>query len=346
MKQFRVILGVVLIILVMNSVAMAADVFMPHLTGGFDEWEDFLTVDNVGLVPANVTVTLFDDTGNQVYNGSHAVTSLGESVIDLKQLSSTAQSGKVTYTGENLHFRLSLLNIDSGGVAEFFLGFQSSVLAFFFSDFESVVAWKGIALANYGAVNADVTLYAIGGGQVLDTADIVVPAYSKTSGVHSTWFSSLAMTEVKKIIAVSSVATLGGIAIASNASSSSMLFTPAVRLESFSGAEYTGIWRGKWESYAPGFSGDVVMHLVQTGEPLLGTADLGNTDCGDVKGVPVSGTVMGQVVTFAASYACMGHLATLEFTQGTRRGNRIDGTYQQNVNGQLYDSGTFWLIKD
>ena len=350
MKQLRVLAGIVLMFLMMNVSVMAAEVFMPHLTGGFADWGDYLTVDNTGVAPASVTVILYDDTGTQVYSGAHVVGALGESVIDLKQLSSTAQSGKVTYSGDTLYFRLSLLNNVAGGVAEFrLMGIQSSVLGFFFSDFESVVDWKGIALTNYGASEAAVTLFAIGGGRILGTANLAVPPYSKVSGTHSTWFSDLNMNEVKKIIAVSPVAVLGGIAIASNAASSSMLFTAAVPMESFSAGEligdFTGVWRGEWDN-GGGYSGDIVMRLIQIDDQVEGTADIDDTDCGNVRNMLINGTVSNDMIAFDASFKCGQYLATLAFTQGSRRGDTIFGSYQENVNGAFYDSGTFWLTKD
>ena len=351
MKQLRGVAGIILIVLLMSIPVAASEVYMPHLTGGVAVWGDYLTVDNTSLTSATVTVVLYGDTGNLLYSGPHTIPALGESVIDLKLLSSVAQSGKVIYSGGNLNFRLSVLNLTAGGVAEFHLtGAQSFILGFYFSDFASVVDWKGIALANYGATSAAVTLYAIGGGAVLGTASITVAPYSKTSGLHSTWFPSLAMNDVKKIIAVSSVGTVGGIAIASNAASSGILFTAAVPIESFSpGAqtgEFTGTWRGGWVSNAPGYSGDIVGRLVQTGSMVTGTADVSNTDCGDVTEVPVTGTVNEDQIIFNAAYTCGRDVATLAFTQGSRRGDTISGTYQQNLNGSFYDSGTFWLTKD
>ncbi len=350
MKQLRVVVEILLIFLMMSCSVMAAEVFMSHLTGSSADWGDYLTVDNIGLAPATVTVTLYDDTGTQIYSGDQDVGALGESVIDLKQLCSTAQSGKVTYTNDTLHFRLSLLNNIAGGVAEFRLtGIQSSALGFFFSDFESVVDWKGIALANYGATEAAVTLFAIGDGQILGTAKTSVLPYGKVSGLHSNWFPALTMEEVKKIIAVSPVTALGGIAIASNAESSSMLFTAAVPMESFSAGEligdFTGVWRGKWEN-GQGYSGDIVMQLIQTDGQVNGTADIDDTDCGNVRNMPITGTVSDDMIAFDASFVCGRYLATLAFTQGSRRGATIFGTYQENVNGAFYDSGDFWLTRD
>ncbi|MCK5539780.1 MAG: hypothetical protein KAI69_02535 [Deltaproteobacteria bacterium] len=247
MKQLRGVAGIILIVLLMSIPVAASEVYMPHLTGGAAVWGDYLTVDNTGQASATVTVVLYGDTGNLLYSGPHTIPALGESVIDLKQLSSVAQTGKVVYSGSNLNFRLSVLNIAAGGVAEFCLsGSQANILGFYFSDFESVVDWKGIALANYGAVAAPVTLYALGGGVVLGTASITVAPHNKKVGLHSTWFPSLAMNDVKKIIAVSSVDTMGGIAIASNAASSGILFTAAVPMESFSPRaqteEFAGIY--------------------------------------------------------------------------------------------------------
>ncbi len=353
MKQLRVVVGIVLAVLIMSvSVAAADEVYMPHLTGGFADWGDFLTVDNTGLLSATVTVTLYNDDGTSVYSGSHSVSALGESVINLKQLNSTAHSGKVSYTGDTLNFRLSYVNNTGGGVAEFRLtGNQGSVLGFFFSDFESVTAWKGIALTNHGATSATVKLYAVGGGQVLgSTADITISPYRKISGFHTAWFPALAMNQVKKIIAVSSVATMGGIVITSDLTSSKMLFTAAVPFESFSPGDvvgdFTGTWRGEWVSDEPGYSGDMIAYLVQTGSQVVGTADVDDTDCGDVRKVPVTGTVTENLIAINATYNCDGHIATLAFTQGSKIRNTIYGTYQQNVDGRFYDSGTFSLVKD
>ena len=235
MRQLRGVVGVVLIVFLMSIPVAASEVYMPHLTGGAAVWGDYLTVDNTGLSSTTVTVVLYGATGNLLYSGPHTVPGLGELVLDLKQYSSEAQSGKVIYSGDGLNIRLSVLNLTAGGVAEFRLtGDQGSVLAFYFSDFASVVDWKGIALANYGSTRAAVTLYALGGGEVLGTASITVDPRCKTSGLHTTWFPALAMNDVKKIIAVSSVATIGGIAIASNAASSGILFTAAVPMVSFS----------------------------------------------------------------------------------------------------------------
>ena len=350
MKQLRVLAGIVLAVLMMNVSVMAAEVFMPHLTGGFTDWGDFLTVDNTGLLPATVTVTLYNDAGTLVYSGLHSVSALGESVINLKQLDSTAQIGKVAYTGDTLNFRLSLLNYTGGGVAEFRLTEnQSSILGFFFSDFESVAAWKGIALTNYGAAGAAVKLFAVGGGQVLGTADIPISAYSKVIGFHSLWFPTLAMNQVKKIIAVSSATTLGGIAIASDAASSKMLFTAAVPLASFSAGEpegdFIGTWRGMWHSDYGESDGLVVRLLVQAGNQATGSLDVDGTDCGDVSMVPMTATVSDNVITANAAFNCGSYGATLAIN-GSRVGDTMTGTYQQNVNGSFYDSGTFSLTKD
>ena len=89
----------------------------------------------------------------------------------------------------------------------------------------------------------------------------------------------------------------------------------------------------------------MTFYFVQLGQAFSGTADLTNTDCGDVTDVPFAGTVSGSVAAFTATYTCvMGPLtatATLEFTQATVVNGQMDGVYQMKVNGVNYDSGTF-----
>ncbi|RLB66872.1 MAG: hypothetical protein DRH03_11700 [Deltaproteobacteria bacterium] len=346
----RIYTAVVVFLMISTSV-LAAEVYIPHLTGGSSDWGDYLTVDNVGSTVATVMVTLYDGSGKLVYSGDHPVAKFAESVINLKSLSTVAQSGKVTYMATDLFFRVSFLNLTGGGVAEFRLSpVQSAALGFLFSDFEGVVAWKGIALANYGAAAVSVSLYALGGGEVLETAEISIPPHSKVSAPHSLWFPTLTMNEVKKIIAVASSTTLGGIAIAGNAACSRMLFTVAVPMASFSpddpDAGYTGTWRGSWVSNAPGYSGAMVAYMIQDGGLVTGTVDVDNTDCGNVRGVPISGVVRDGIMVVSATHSCNGHTATLAYTQASRNGDTIYGTYRQDLDGRYYDSGTFSFTRD
>ena len=109
-------------------------------------------------------------------------------------------------------------------------------------------------------------------------------------------------------------------------------------------SDCSGTWTGTWNSQ-DGTSGAVTMTIVQTGGNYSGTMDIKNTDCGDVYGVPVSGTISNNTITANASYNCDGDIATLSMTYGIISGNNITGPYTQNVNGYFYDAGTFTFSK-
>ncbi|MCD4722722.1 MAG: hypothetical protein K8S13_23125 [Desulfobacula sp.] len=111
-----------------------------------------------------------------------------------------------------------------------------------------------------------------------------------------------------------------------------------------SSSDYSGTWNGTWSSQY-GTSGGLTINITQTGESYSGTMDIKNTDCGDVYGVSVSGTISNNIITVNASYNCDGDIATLSITYGIISGNNITGPYTQYVNGSLYDAGTFTLSK-
>ena len=343
------IVGTILCFLI-PSAGFALEVYLPHLTGGATNWSDMLQVDNNSATTQTFTMTLFAS-GSQIYQNTFSVGGLGETTIEVKELSDTAEAGLITYTSSQLNFRLSYRNEVGGGVAEFRLtGDQYPILGFYFSDFISSISWKGIALANYGATTATANLYALGGGDILGSKTITISPDSKVSGIHTKWFPEVALGDIKKIIAVSA-SDLTGITICGDSTSSFLLFTPAAEVSDFSAGTVTttdisGTWNGIWRStdYI-GESGSMVVTLVQTGSSFTGTGSFNNTDCGDVSGVPLSGTVSGSIVTINGTYNCGGNIATLAFTNGVVVGSSMAGSYQQNVNGQYYDAGTFTLTK-
>ena len=342
--------AVIIIFLLVPSTCIALEVYMPHITGGSHNWSDILQVDNNSVASQTFTLNLYSD-GTQIYQNSFSVPGFGEAVINLKQLASTAETGSITYSSAMLNFRLDYRNVSGGGVAEFKLtGEQYPIMGFYFSDFITSINWKGIALANFNSIPATVVLYAVGRGEILGTQKITVPANNKVVGVHTKWFSGIDFRQVKKIIAVSA-SDLTGITICGDSISSMLLFTPAAEVSDFnpeavSATDITGTWSGIWRSSDfIGESGSIEVTIVQTGKSFTGTAYLGNTDCGDITDVPINVTVAGNIVTVNGSYNCSGNIATLSLTNGTVADTTMVGSYEQNVNGQYYDAGTFSLIK-
>ena len=85
-----------------------------------------------------------------------------------------------------------------------------------------------------GSTPADVTLYAIGGGSILGTHTMTIAPKTKAVGIHSAWFSSLNLSQVESIIAVTGSSSLCGIAIGGDMALSRLLFTPATPVSNFS----------------------------------------------------------------------------------------------------------------
>lgn len=336
--------------------AQARDLYIPHLTTGEADWSDHLEVDNTGPTSAEFTLTLYDATGAEVYEQAHSVPSLGESVSALKDLAPSARCGRIGTESNRLFFRVAHRNTLSGGVAEFALSEElGSGLGFFFSDVSPSVSWKGIALANLSDEPLSVTLYALGGGRILDHAGVSLGAYQKTHGVHSQWFPGIALSDIRKIVAVSASWALSGIAISGNADSSQLLFTRAEPLTEFNPADFTvsdvsGDWSGTWTSTKQLLRyGDLKLHLTQMGSDFTGTADISDTDCGDITGAPGSGTVSGNDVTFGGTYPCDGWTVTLSFTEAIVAGNSVaatmTGKYEVVVGGEVSDKGGFLLTR-
>ena len=354
MKQLRS--SVIIFILLLFSLPAWAgnQVFIPHLTDGDYQWDDFLTIDNTGLEPAEVVVTLYDIDGYQVYRGQHMVEPIGETLIKVRDLAENASSGKIEIQDDNyIHCRLSLESLSGGGVAEFRLDdSQSSCLAFLYSDFPGVTIWKGLTVVNYGNTAGKITFFAYGNGELLGTSEAIdIAAHEKLVGVPSHWFSDIDSHEVKKIIAVSTVNTLGGVAIAGDAAITRLLFTAAVPLGSFTPPKVvvpdktlTGTWKGSWVSIY-GDWGNMVIRMKQNGNKIVGSADFYETVCGNVKNIKVTGTVTDNKITINASYWCGQYLSNLT-AQGSFTDNSINGVYQLRAPAAAYyDSGTLELVR-
>jgi hypothetical protein len=328
-------------------------VYLPHLAceGG---WSSFLSIDNTGANPAAITIKLYDGNGGLVYQDNHQVEKEGELVLELNQLATGASTGELLIPDSDfIHPRLSIINMEGGGVAEFRLGGEhGSVLAFLFSDFPTVAAWKGIAFTNFGANPGKVTLYAFGGGQLLAASDpLDISPYEKIVGVPSQWFPGVDPGQVKKIIAVSEgLDGLCGVTIAGSPTNARLLFTTAVLLKNFSlpgivaPVTVAGTWEGTWESRY-GDWGTMVVRLTQEGNRVSGSADIYETVCGNVKNVKVTGNVSGDDISITMSYWCNGTLATLT-ASGKYSDKSIHGFYRIDTSStNNYDSGELKLTK-
>lgn len=330
--------------------ASAAWRYLPHITGEDADWSTLLLVDYNGALPAAFTLELFQN-GVQIYNNQHPVSSAGTVVLDLKALAPGAQLGRIQFDAANLlSFRVAYEHLTGGGLAEFQAPDNlERTLGFLFSDYVSSVAWKGLAIANHSSSPTTVTLYAQGEGATLSTASLSIPAYSRVRGLYSAWFPALAFSQVKRIVAVSSSESLTGITISGDTASARLLFTTAQEIADFSSSytDVNGTWSGMWESTdSPGYSGFLIARITESAGVVSGTVDAGNTGCGDIYGVPFTGSYDGTTLVLNGSYSCQGVTASLQYTSGNVNGNTISGTYSGVAGGSHYDGGTFSLNKE
>jgi len=348
MGKLRSVIILFVLLFSIIPVWAAGQVFMPQLTDGSHLWSDFLTIDNTGSKSAEVKVTLYDIDGDQVYQGLHEVGSMGETLIDVRSLAGTAGSGRIEVPdGDSIHCRVSLVSISGGGAAEFLLDdAKSSNLAFLYSEFPGLTVWKGLVVTNYGDLPGDITFYAFGGGRLLAVSDSQdIAAHEKLLGVPSLWFPDIDPSKVKKIIAVSTIDSLGGVAIAGDGKLEKLLFTAAVPLQKFTVPEITmtGFWAGRWQNGAD--SGNVEMQITQNGDNLDGSVDLYGTPYGDIRRVHFTGTVTGNQVVLNASYK-IGNYVVIFTSQGSFDVNSFTAVYQMDAAEASYHSeGTFTLTR-
>ena len=206
-------------------------VYMPHLTGTPDnqpEWSDYLEIDNYSRENADINIILYNENGSALYNGGLTMPALQNEVIDLKTLAGNARCGKIIYDNPKLNFRLAYENNFGGGVAEFRLNDElDDNLGFYFSDFTPAIIWKGMALCNWGAVTANISLKAQGNGVEHNGPTLSVAPNTKIVGTFAQWFPTLNFNQVKRILISSDQPTIDGITISGDGSGSLLLFTTA-----------------------------------------------------------------------------------------------------------------------
>ena len=206
--------------------ACALETFIPHVTYGSPDWDDYFQANNNTPSDASFTLTLYGG-GAQVYSGVHTVPALDHLLIDLKSLSPDAETGMVEYQEPGLNFRVSYEN-DGGGVAEFkTIDRLESGIGLYFSDFTASVVFKGAAVANLGESVVDVTLYAVGDGAVQGEFSTIIEPKEKIVGIHTAWFPQVDFSEVDSVVAAATSQSLCGIVISSDIDLSHLLFTPA-----------------------------------------------------------------------------------------------------------------------
>ncbi|WP_373500389.1 hypothetical protein [Desulfococcus sp.] len=208
---------------------------IPHVTGNGGIWKTILQVDNNAPTQASFSIALHDG-GTEVYSGLFSTAGLGRTIIDLRELvpGITSGTGYILYNNSLFNFRLFYENLQGGGLAEFTLAeAKDTQIGFYFNDLSPKIEWKAITVTNMSDAPASVTLHAVGADQILDSVVMTINPYDKRTGYYTNWFPGIAFTQIERIIAVSSVAGLCGVAISGNADSSLLLFTPVTPAPGF-----------------------------------------------------------------------------------------------------------------
>jgi hypothetical protein len=334
MKKSLAILMFVVAATFLCGNALALDTYIPHITTGANDWTDYLQVNNNASSTANFTLYLYSSAGAQIYNQSHTVGARSRLQIDLKALNSSAATGKISYTETGLVFRVSYESI-GGGVAEFrTIDSLGSNIGFCFSDFTTLVQWKGAAIANMGTTDANITLYALGGstqgsgGSILaNHTETIVPRAKLVGNQFSwSWLGGLDLGQIESIVAVAGSSSLCGIAISGDTALSRLLFTPAAAVSNFNPQAET------WDINAN----------VNCGGAFPVTADLALTITGGTCTAVVTTKVIGgapevHVITLTGTYDSTTGVGTIPSQVFTVP--MSTGTETVTLNGQFTING-------
>ncbi|MFH1155077.1 MAG: hypothetical protein V1793_14790 [Pseudomonadota bacterium] len=218
------------------------EVFLPHITAKDPSWKDYLQVDNNSSQAACFGLSLYHSeklpfsaaaTGVLDYTNDYAIPAMGHAIIELKSLAPLASCGRVTYSNQDLLFRLSYENMgDSqqagGGLAEFKIPKTlDDKLTYYFSDFAPSLSTKGMVVTNMSLNETDVTITAEGSGEELGSLETTIPAYGKLVGSYTSWFPDIAFQDIRRMVVTSDSPQLCGLVQNADDYISNIVFTVA-----------------------------------------------------------------------------------------------------------------------
>lgn len=228
LKKSLVALLSVFVVLLLASGAMATDAYLPHLTGGEDDWNDVLEVDNFSSTNTYSYSLLLYNQGVEAYRMTYSIPPMGYAKHEIKNLVATATCGKIQYDSDDLNFRIAYQNKNGGGVAQFrSTSNVANSIGITFANFADFIGWKGLAIQNTGTSPVTVKLYALGEAGLLGTAETSIGAHSRVSNVYSGFFPGIALADLQKIVAQTDNPVLSGISISGSNDQSKLLFTTA-----------------------------------------------------------------------------------------------------------------------
>jgi len=119
-------------------------------------------------------------------------------------------------------------------------------------------------------------------------------------------------------------------------------------------ANFAGWWDGEWIS-SYGYQDWISVEIQQNGTQLSGSMDVATTYSGNLRGIPITGSVSGNKANFSATYTDWGYTYRFQYTNATlippqnpdQGGVYITtGSYTITENGSLWDRGTFRMVDE
>jgi len=203
-----------------------ATYYLPHFPADPVRWKAYLEVDNRNEFYENQFSVIGYKSGSLVFQDDYTVSADATLVIDLT--SEIINVGIVDALGAEMSFRLLYIS-NTGGEAEFLL--QEKLLneaTILFNSTSPSVFWKGFAVANFGDIDEDVIIEAIGAnGELLDITTDVIESFSRLVGLSSHWFPGLTAKEIAKIRVTANNSVLQAVSISGDSKNVKMFCFPA-----------------------------------------------------------------------------------------------------------------------
>lgn len=205
----------------------AAVINVPHITSRAQGWRTVLEMDNISESVASFHASLYDLAGSVVHEFDFVLWPGMSSYMPLDVFAGDPVSAVIKSYSQGLRFRTVYMN-KAGGAAEIALPCpEGRCLNLFFTSALGPVDWKGMAIMNTASKPLEITMRAFGDGRNLGTAKVVIPPFSRGSGLVSGYFPGLDQSLVQRV-EVRAFENITAMAISGNGDNSRILVLPAL----------------------------------------------------------------------------------------------------------------------
>jgi len=219
-----VILGLVSVI---PATAQTADYYVNHVAE--ENWTTSITVFNAGPEAATFDLHRWDAGGAETVMTGFSVPPYSSMTLTNADFGYYGTAMVTTAYDAPLTVRLSYRYEDSHSLCEFFLLPQSFLVMDWMlpNPYENHFDWFGMALANFNAGDAMVTMTAYRAGAVVATRDLTIPGHTKVVDVSSGIWEGINYPDVDLVMIESDVNIPPPISITGNDEQDRHVFFPA-----------------------------------------------------------------------------------------------------------------------